>query len=66
MSALGLVVDHPPRGAHNGLHAALAGGTLHPPAPAVCLLSGLPSLTRSGVKGRCALMSARSALRAVP
>jgi hypothetical protein len=26
----------------NGLHAALAGGTLHPPAPAVCLLDGLP------------------------
>jgi hypothetical protein len=28
--------------ARNGLHAALAGGTLHPPAPAVCLLDGLP------------------------
>jgi hypothetical protein len=42
LPALGLVVDHPPRGAHNGLHAALAGGTLHPPAPAVCLLDGLP------------------------
>jgi hypothetical protein len=26
----------------NGLHASLAGGTLHPPAPAVCLLDGLP------------------------
>ena len=33
---------HRPRGAPNGLHAALAGGTLHPPAPAVCLLDGLP------------------------
>ena len=50
---------HRPRGAHNGLHASLAGGTLHPPAPAVCLLNGLPSLSHSGVKGRCALMSAR-------
>jgi len=50
---------HRPRGAHNGLHASLAGGTLRPPAPAVCLLDGLPSLPRSGVKGRCALMSAR-------
>ena len=28
--------------ARNGLPAALAGGTLHPPAPAVCLLDGLP------------------------
>ena len=28
--------------ARNGLHAALAGGTLHPPTPAVCLLDGLP------------------------
>jgi hypothetical protein len=28
--------------ARNGLHASLAGGTLHPPAPAVCLLDGLP------------------------
>jgi hypothetical protein len=28
--------------AQNGLPAALAGGTLHPPAPAVCLLDGLP------------------------
>jgi hypothetical protein len=42
MSALGLVVEQGPRGAHNGLHASLAGGTLHPPAPAVCLLDGLP------------------------
>jgi hypothetical protein len=30
-----------------------------PHGPAVCLLDGLPSLSRSGVKGRCALMSAR-------
>jgi hypothetical protein len=28
--------------ARNGLPAALTGGTLHPPAPAVCLLDGLP------------------------
>jgi hypothetical protein len=28
--------------ARNSLPAALAGGTLHPPAPAVCLLDGLP------------------------
>jgi hypothetical protein len=42
MSALTLVTDRPPRRAHNGLHASLAGGTLHPPAPAVCLLDGHP------------------------
>jgi len=50
MSALTPIDTRGPRGAHNGLHAALAGGTLHPPAPAVCLLDGLPSLSRSGVK----------------
>jgi hypothetical protein len=52
LPALGLVVDHPPRGARNGLHAALAGGTLHPPAPAVCLLDGLPPRHRRR-QGRC-------------
>ena len=38
--------------ARNGLHAALAGGTLHPPAPAVCLLDGLPP-GRRPPQGRC-------------
>ena len=33
MSALTLIGTQGPRGAHNGLHASLAGGTLHPPAP---------------------------------
>ena len=33
MSTLTQQCGHPPRGAHNGLHASLAGGTLHPPAP---------------------------------
>jgi hypothetical protein len=52
----------------NGLHAALAGGTLHPPAPAVCLLDGLPPrrLRRQGRCGtRCApfLASLRDGLR---
>jgi hypothetical protein len=42
LPALGPVVHHRTRGARNGLPAALAGGTLHPPAPAVCLLDGLP------------------------
>ena len=54
---------HRPRGAHNGLHASLPCGdpdrSAAPHGPAVCLLDGLPSLSRSGVKGRCALMSAR-------
>src|SRR5512132_2317907 len=36
------VADLPSLPARNGLPAALAGGTLHPPAPAVCLLDGLP------------------------
>jgi hypothetical protein len=44
----------------NGLHASLAGGTLHPPAPAVACWTGC-HLDPSAVKGRCALMSARSA-----
>jgi hypothetical protein len=54
MSALALVLEHPPRGAHNGLPASLAGGTLHPPAPAVCLLDGLPPrpLRGQGVSAR--------------
>jgi hypothetical protein len=38
--------------ARNGLPAALAGGTLHPPAPAVCLLDGLPPRHRRR-QGRC-------------
>jgi hypothetical protein len=38
--------------ARNDLHAALAGGTLHPPAPAVCLLDGLPPRRRPP-QGRC-------------
>ena len=46
--------------ARNGLPAALAGGTLHPPAPAVACWTGC-HLAASAVKGRCALMSARSA-----
>ena len=51
--------------ARNGLHApaALPRGdpdrSAAPHGPADCLLDGLPSLSRSGVKGRCALMSAR-------
>ena len=54
--------------ARNGLPAALAGGTLHPPAPAVCLLDGLPPrpLRRQGRCGtRCApfLASLRDGLR---
>ena len=68
MSALALVLEHRPRGAHNGLHASLAGGTLHPPAPAICLLDGLPPrrLRRQGRCGtRCApfLASLRDRLR---
>ena len=52
----------------NGLPAALAGGTLHPPAPAVCLLDGLPPRhqRRQGRCGtRCApfLASLRDGLR---
>ena len=38
--------------ARNGLRASLAGGTLHPPAPAVCLLDGLPPGRRPR-QGRC-------------
>ena len=40
--------------ARNGLHASRAGGTLHPPAPAVCLLDGLPPrpLRGQGVSAR--------------
>ena len=49
--------------ARNDLHASLPCGdpdrSAAPHAPAVCLPVGLPSLPRSGVKGRCALMSAR-------
>ena len=53
--------DHPHAQAHNGLHAygAAVQGPAPSATPAVCLLDGLPSLSRSGVKGRCALMSAR-------
>src|SRR5512132_2038025 len=36
------VADLPSLPARNGLPAALAGGTLHPPTPAVCLPVGLP------------------------
>jgi hypothetical protein len=59
------ILEHRTRSAHNDLHAptALPCGdpdrSAAPHVPVVCLLDGLPSLSRSGVKGRCALMSAR-------
>ena len=45
--------------ARNGLPAALAGGTLHPPAPAVCLLDGLPPRP-CAVKAAAVLAALRS------
>jgi hypothetical protein len=52
----------PPRShwARNGLPASLAGGTLHPPTPAVCLLDGLPP-GRHPRQWRCAVL--RTGLR---
>jgi hypothetical protein len=46
--------------ARNDLHASLAGGTLRPPAPAVCLLDGLPPGRRPR-QGRFAVL--RTGLR---
>jgi hypothetical protein len=48
LSAPSRIVNYHTRRTWNGLHAALAGGTLHPPAPAVCLPVGLPPRPRRG------------------
>jgi hypothetical protein len=55
----------PPRShrARNGLHAALAGGTLQPPAPAVCLLDGLPPRP---LRGQGSLRAPECSLRLRP
>jgi len=48
LPAHSFIIEHRTRRAWNGLHAWLAGGTLHPPTPAVWLLDGLPPQPRRG------------------
>ena len=66
LPTLSLGGNHRMRGARTGLACGAASGTLRPDAdrPVACWTGC--HLATCAVKGRCALMSARSALRAVP